>query len=94
MTNRAASLLWLAVLFLAAASAQAQVRYFDVPRGSGPHDVAAAPSANGPVGFGVANVASASHRSCQRSSISWASAPVYRNLGASSGVVGGEVIGH
>ena len=29
--------------------AHAQVRYFDVPRGSHPHDVAAAPAPDGPV---------------------------------------------
>jgi hypothetical protein len=36
----------------------------------------AKPSLSGPVGFGVWNVPSASHRSCQASSIDYASAGV------------------
>jgi virginiamycin B lyase len=50
MNLRSASLVLMAgAALLAAAVAHAQVRYFDVPRGSGPHDVAAAPTPNGPV---------------------------------------------
>src|SRR5687768_18192341 len=49
------------------------------------------PSLRGPTGLGVWNVPSASHRSCQASSMSCASAGVYRCGGTPSAV--GSVLG-
>src|SRR5664279_4897486 len=45
-------------------------------------------AASGPDGFGALNVPSASHRSCQRASISAASAAEYRYGGVVSSLLG------
>lgn len=50
VTGLATALLAL-LLAVAALPARAQARYFDVPAGSGAHDVAPVPTANGPVYF-------------------------------------------
>ncbi|MEO5763746.1 MAG: hypothetical protein ABIR52_00400, partial [Casimicrobiaceae bacterium] len=43
------SMLTAAAALLACGAAAAETAYFDVPKGAGPHDVAAAPGAGAPV---------------------------------------------